>query len=168
MAGDKGKCCCVTSVECEAPANWPGRVGTRCYNCGDFVCRKCSTVRTERDRGGSIRKRRVCDRCLEEFKRMEGAVTIPLSLNGGILCEIVAEIERGEALHPNYRSADVLRRTALISEESGEALREALNATRPGVGETAKARAMAAVRAETIQTAAMAIRALNALTQEGS
>ncbi len=57
-----GKCCCVTSDACKAPANYSGTVATRCFNCGDYVCRACSRVQTWR----RWNRKRVCDNCRVE------------------------------------------------------------------------------------------------------
>lgn len=54
-----GKCSNVESVECEAAANYPGSVRTKCFNCGDFVCRPCSRVQPWR----RWKKKRICTLC---------------------------------------------------------------------------------------------------------
>lgn len=54
-----GKCSNVESNDCEAPANYPGTVKTTCFNCGDFVCKPCSTVGPWR----LWKKKRICTLC---------------------------------------------------------------------------------------------------------
>jgi len=61
-----GKCCCVSSDACHAPADAPGQVNTKCWNCNDYVCRMCSRVITEHRGMGVHRPRRWCDRCFED------------------------------------------------------------------------------------------------------
>ena len=78
-----------------------------------------------------------------------------------IIMDIESELERGKLLHPNYPT-DPLRRTAIMCEEAGEALREALDLTNPNSSYNNKRD----LRHETIQTAAMAIRLLQAMMSE--
>jgi hypothetical protein len=75
--------------------------------------------------------------------------------------EIVVELMRAERLHPVY-PADHLRRTAIMVEEAGEALRAALDATRdaPGYPPTHQ------LKVELVQTAAMCIKQLRAMREE--
>ena len=70
--------------------------------------------------------------------------------------EIAAEIDRAQGLFPKWPS-DLVEATAIVCEEAGEALKEALNlrpCEKPGKGNPAK------LRTELVQTAAMAVRAL--------
>ena len=66
----RGKCCCVTTDACEAPANFPGLVATKCWNCGDFVCRACSRLVVWK--GRTLRAVRLCDDCREELGTQVG------------------------------------------------------------------------------------------------
>lgn len=62
-------CCCVTSNECEAPANYDGPLEhrlLRCYVCGLPVCRACSNKMLDYQRRHPPRPVRVCDNCLDE------------------------------------------------------------------------------------------------------
>ena len=76
-----------------------------------------------------------------------------------ILDAIRREMTRAEEIHPNY-PMDPLRQTALMCEEAGEALKAALDLTRPIGSATAYRRRL---RRETVQTAVMAIKLLEAL-----
>lgn len=72
--------------------------------------------------------------------------------------EIWTEIRRASIDHPNYPT-DPLRRTALVCEEAGEALREALDLTRvPSMPNNRITDCRSRLRAELVQTAAMAVR----------
>ncbi len=58
-------CCCVTSNECEAPANYDGPLERRllkCYACGLPVCRACSRIGLTQN-GRRIIRVRLCDLC---------------------------------------------------------------------------------------------------------
>lgn len=70
--------------------------------------------------------------------------------------EIDKELERAQALYPHWPDS-LVEATAIVCEEAGEALKEALNlrpCERPGKGNIQK------LRMELIQTATMAVRAL--------
>ena len=61
--------CCVVDGNCEAPANLEEAITprTRCYPCGQKVCKNCSYVLYD---NFSKRKVRACNNCLEEdFER---------------------------------------------------------------------------------------------------
>jgi hypothetical protein len=77
-------------------------------------------------------------------------------LVGDVFDEIAKEIERAQELYPKWPT-NLIEATAIVSEKSGEALKEALNlraCERPGRGSLPK------LRTELLQTAAMAVRAL--------
>jgi len=62
-------CCMVEDWNCESPANVEGPVAlrTRCYVCGQKVCKNCSFVLPEIYRH---RKIRACFNCIEnDLKR---------------------------------------------------------------------------------------------------
>lgn len=83
--------------------------------------------------------------------------------------EIANEIRIAVDIHPNYPT-DPLRRVALICEESGEALKEALDLTRPTDEVLASFSESAVVqfnmRREVVQTAAMAVKMLIEMRKE--
>lgn len=86
-----------------------------------------------------------------------------------VLKDIVKEISRAEEKHPNYPSQiDPVRRVGIIVEEAGEAMREALDLTRPGVSlrEDEKDNIKSNLYKETVETAATAIRLLKAMHEE--
>lgn len=73
--------------------------------------------------------------------------------------EIEAELARAKRLYPLWPT-DLVEAAAIVAEEAGEALKEALNlrpCEKPGKGSKEK------LRTELIQTAAMAMRALENL-----
>ena len=80
---------------------------------------------------------------------------------------IDTELLRGSSMHRHYESADLLRKTALMVEEAGEALKEALDLTRPPLQEnTAQyTRTIAKLHQEAVECGAMAIRLIAALTE---
>ena len=80
-----------------------------------------------------------------------------------ILDAIRREMTRAEEIHPNY-PMDPLRQTALMCEEAGEALKEAINLTRPRAHNQKRSRQK--LRREVIQTAVMAIRMLITMDYE--
>lgn len=87
-----------------------------------------------------------------------------------VMPKVWEELKRANELHPDYPS-DHLRRTAIMVEEAGEAIRAALDLTRDttsGPDRSTKwyAEARANLRAELMQTAAMAIRQLVAMEQD--
>ena len=71
------------------------------------------------------------------------------------LIDIVYEVYRAEAKHPQWPD-DVIHAVAIVAEESGEAVRAALNHVYHGGS-------IDEVRIELVQTAAMCIRMLNNL-----
>jgi len=75
------------------------------------------------------------------------------TINGDVWCEIIREVDRAESLHPNW-PADVVHATAIVAEESGEAVRSALNHVYEGAD-------IEEVKKEIVQTAATCIRLLS-------
>ncbi len=77
-----------------------------------------------------------------------------------ILCLVMAELERAEKIHPAW-PADLVKASAILAEEAGETLRAAntFDETRSGKKE---------IITEAVQTAAMAIRLLKNINQEGA
>lgn len=77
-----------------------------------------------------------------------------------ILCLVMAELERAEKIHPAWPT-DLVKAAAIFAEEAGETLRAANNfdETRTGKKE---------IITEAVQTAAMAIRLLKNINQEGT
>jgi len=73
--------------------------------------------------------------------------------------EIQAELQRARAKHPAW-PADIIHAVAIMCEESGEALRAALNAEYHG-------ESISLVREEVIQTAAMCLRLLDETLDNG-
>ena len=69
-----------------------------------------------------------------------------------IIGDIVAELRRAEEKYPAW-PADLIHQVAIMQEESGEAIRAALNHVYHG-------EPLADVRAELVQTAAMCLRCL--------
>lgn len=57
--------CCVADQFCLAAANFEPRIytSTKCFDCGDFVCRKCSSKRCYHDYGLV----RLCNNCQVEY-----------------------------------------------------------------------------------------------------
>lgn len=78
---------------------------------------------------------------------------------------IAEEVARANAAHPTYPT-DPLRRVALVCEESGEALKAALDLTRPSTPLAAIAYKRDEMRTELLHTAALAVRALIAMADE--
>ena len=72
-----------------------------------------------------------------------------------ILSDILQEVERAEGKHPDWPD-DVIHAVAIVAEESGEAVRAALNHVYHGG-------AIDDVCTELVQTAATCIRALDNL-----
>ena len=89
-----GKCCVVYSDECEAPANGPGLVRTRCFACGQYVCRPCSLMR---DWHRWTRKR-VCMGCHEDEERRQARV------RGGVGRRDAGAAHAGVGLGPARRT----------------------------------------------------------------
>ena len=71
------------------------------------------------------------------------------------LVDILREVNRAEMKHPEWPD-DIIHAVAIVAEESGEAVRAALNHMYHGG-------AIDEVRTELVQTAATCIRALNNL-----
>ncbi len=69
-----------------------------------------------------------------------------------ILVDVCAELRRAEAKYPDWPT-DLIHQVAIMQEESGEAIRAALNHVYHG-------EPLADVRGELIQTAAMCLRCL--------
>lgn len=80
---------------------------------------------------------------------------------------ILDELSRSRKQHPVYPD-DPLRRTAIMCEESGEALKEAVDLTRttpvPTLGDQLRSRNQ--LFQETVQTGAMAVKLLVAMIKE--
>lgn len=92
------------------------------------------------------------------------SVTINDQALSEVWTEIRAEMTRAESLHPNYPS-DHLRRTAIMVEEAGEAIRAALQVTRVGSPVHGYA-SLEDLRQELVQTAAMCVRQLKVMAEE--
>lgn len=77
-----------------------------------------------------------------------------------ILCLVMAELERAERIHPMWPT-DLVKASAILAEEAGETLRAAntFDEIRSGKKE---------IITEAVQTAAMAIRLLKNINQEGA
>lgn len=75
--------------------------------------------------------------------------------DGLALNAIMAEVQGARLKHPNWPTNNLLEATAIVCEESGEALREALQITQGEHGDEK------ALREEIIQTAAVCIRFLS-------
>ena len=82
-----------------------------------------------------------------------------------VLDIVLHELAVAEAVHPTYPS-DPLRRTALVAEEAGEAVREALDLTRSSLPAAQLAPTRKRLERELIHTAAMAVKALIAMREE--
>lgn len=85
---------------------------------------------------------------------------------GGVLADVWDDVEaemfRAKKLHPAYPEDD-LRRTCLVVEEAGEALKEAIDLTRPGARpDFFRPR----LYAELVQVAAKAVHQLQVMKQE--
>lgn len=80
---------------------------------------------------------------------------------------VMQEINRSCAKHPRY-PADPLRRTAIMVEEAGEAIKDALDLTRSRVVTSMREDddLRTRLRHEVVQTAAMAIKMLVAMNRE--
>ena len=76
-------------------------------------------------------------------------------MENGIFWDILQEVERAEGKHPQWPD-DIIHAVAIVAEESGEAVRAALNHVYHGG-------AIDDVRTELVQTAATCIRALDNL-----
>ena len=72
-----------------------------------------------------------------------------------IISDVLAELRRAEAKYPAW-PADLIHQVAIMQEESGEAIRAALNHVYHG-------EPLADVRGELVQTAAMCLRCLKNL-----
>ena len=72
-----------------------------------------------------------------------------------VLSDILQEVERAKGKHPEWPD-DIIHAVAIVAEESGEAVRAALNHVYHGG-------AIDEVRTELVQTAATCIRALDNL-----
>jgi len=100
------------------------------------------------------------------------AVMINESTLADVWKDIAAELDRAEALHPNYPSStESVRRVGIIVEEVGEAMAEALQLSRVGnteMDEIKRGRPaeIADLYHELLHVAAMAIRNLKAIKQE--
>ena len=86
-----------------------------------------------------------------------------------VIRDLLAEIEAN--LHRNYPMSH-LRRTALVTEENGEAMREALDVTRLPYDEIPRrytqSPALGRLRSETLHTAVMAVRQLIEMEKENA
>lgn len=82
--------------------------------------------------------------------------TLFLNDPGAILREVLVELERAKAKHPRWPK-HIVARAAIVSEESGELIREAIQSKYERKGKT-RAEFKAAMRKEAIQVAATAIR----------
>ena len=85
-----------------------------------------------------------------------------MKIDPRIIRDIEVEIARSEEQHPNY-PVDPLRRTAIMCEEAGEALQTALDLTN---WHRATPKSGTRLRYEVLQTAAMAIKLLQAMDEE--
>lgn len=88
---------------------------------------------------------------------------IPSSIKNRCLGAVLRELERAEGLYPNWPD-NLVEATAIVTEEAGEALKEALNlrdCERPGRGSIER------LKKELTQTGAMALRALENLEARG-
>jgi hypothetical protein len=96
---------------------------------------------------------------------MEVNTTLP-RLSFGYAVRVI-EIEMARSAHRSL-PVDPLRRAALVVEEAGEALKAALDLTRPNcdMSESARISLRQDLYNELKQTAAMAIRAMMAMAQE--
>ena len=75
--------------------------------------------------------------------------------DANIVIDILCEVERAREKHPQWPD-DIIHAVAIVAEESGEAVRAALNHVYHGGS-------IEEVRTELVQTAAMCIRMLNNL-----
>lgn len=79
-----------------------------------------------------------------------------------IINKIKDELERAKRIHPDFPSGYV-RMTAIMGEEAGEAVREANR-----LADHEDGASVDALKTELIQTAAMCVRCLEALEEQGS
>ena len=84
-------------------------------------------------------------------------------IEGAVWDRIMTEYDRSCIKHPIYTS-DVLRRVAIIAEEAGEAVKAALDLTRPSNPDYTLLRAE--LREEVVQTAAMCVKMLMMMERE--
>ena len=84
---------------------------------------------------------------------------------GTVYMRVIMEIKRAEKLHPNY-PADHLRRTAIMVEEAGEALKAAVTLTRQDSPASRYEFLVSDLVTELIHTTAMAFKQLIAMEKE--
>lgn len=88
-----------------------------------------------------------------------------MKIDARIVKSLEHELTRAEKLHPDY-PFNSLRRTAIVCEEAGEALKAALDLTRNTHSLATRRRLTNRVHTELTHTAAVAIRALIAMAED--
>lgn len=83
-----------------------------------------------------------------------------------VFTEVWSELERAKVAHPRYPD-DPLRRICLIGEEFGEAMKEAVDYTRPKLDREFAYATRKRLYDELVQTAAMTVRMLVEMRKEG-
>jgi hypothetical protein len=109
----------------------------------------------------------ICTRCGENglycrCEQFHPNVAVSTSNKVAVWGRILTELERANRLHPSY-PADPVRRVALIVEEVGEAMKEALEMARPGVDTKVIS---ARLEDELIQVAALCVYQLLVMWEE--
>lgn len=116
-----------------------------------WTCRTCLTTQPVED---GVVCNFVCESCRREFERLRGQTPTPYER---VASDVLTEIKRAVAKFPTWPT-DPLHAVAVVGEECGELTKAVLQS----VYEPHKA-TLADVRAEAVQTAAMAIRFLVSL-----
>lgn len=92
------------------------------------------------------------------------------------VADVMKELDLSIAKHPHY-PADPLRRTAIMAEEAGEAIKAAVDLTRPPIEQSTHGAPLTnfelsvmreALYKELTQTAAMCIKQMSAMLKEGA
>lgn len=91
--------------------------------------------------------------------KMIATISITDVLQPGIIRDILLEVKRAKELHPKFPDT-LVKRTAIMAEEAGEAIKEANLIEDEGKGSIEN------YKAELIQTAAMCVRILEAMENE--
>lgn len=96
--------------------------------------------------------------------KMSEAIAARRRILMDVEARLAGELDRALMDH-GFAPKDVMRAVALVAEEAGEALKEALNATRERSTMKERSTAIVNLRAELAQTAAMALAVLFSLEE---
>lgn len=141
------------TIECQRQVHkgYPKCVDTHQCDHGQIPERSIADLIPEWYDGGT--KEQMLDEAFAHIRRLESAAAVSERGGGEAVALILAEVERARRKHPAWPANDTLFAAAIVSEESGELMRAAVQ--HKGEGGS-----LDACDKEAIQTAAVAIRFL--------